>query len=73
MESEIKVLESVALELRYLSEAWRNKATGLEMRHGKSDPHTTKHVVSAFETCAEEIEEVVKTIQTKAARIREAK
>jgi len=71
MENEAKVLEGIALELRYLSESWRNKATGLEMRHGKTHPNATKNMGAVYENCADEIDAVVAAIQTKIARLKE--
>jgi hypothetical protein len=65
MESGKNILDGVVFDLRWLSEAWRKKATGIEVRHRETDPHTAEYVVAALETCAEEIEALVKAAEAR--------
>ncbi len=52
-------------ELRVLTEAWRAKAGRIEVKFHEASPNTVKHLKAAFETCAEEVEELVKSAEAK--------
>ncbi len=54
----------LAADLRVLTEAWRLKAGRIELLYGVL-PKTSEALKAAFETCAEEIEELVKAAEAK--------
>lgn len=46
------------LALLRLAEGWREKAAGIELRHGAAAPNLVRHVTAALECCAEELEDL---------------
>lgn len=48
-----------SLDLRRLTEAWRLKAGRIQVKYGQQNPTAVSLVVSALETCAEEIEDLI--------------
>lgn len=54
------VLRKMTDELGLLSAVWREKARVIKEKYGSEHPTVVAHVTAAFETCAEEIETLLK-------------
>lgn len=44
-----------------LAEGWRTKADYLKKKYGGISPNLTNHVATALETCAQELEDEIRT------------
>lgn len=54
---------ATALRLAQLAESWRTKAAQIEVKYRAKNPNLVDHVVAAFETCAQELEDDLKKIE----------
>ncbi len=46
-----------------LAEYWRQKATRLEVKYKKESPNLVLHVKTVYETCAEEVEDMIRELE----------